>query len=91
MPMVSGGHGARDLAGQRVRNRLEHDGVGARVAERARVVEDARALLVGAALQLEAAELVHRLRRQADVAHDRDARRARAGARARRPRRRPRA
>src|SRR4051812_49753170 len=42
---------------------------------RSRILDDAGALLGRPPLQLEPAELVHRLWRQPDVPHDRDARR----------------
>ena len=73
MPMVGivtarvmrGGHGRR--------NRLEHDGETAGAFERQRVVEQALGFDRGASLRLVAAQQIHRLRRQPDVAHHRNA------------------
>src|SRR5450830_2128211 len=65
---------ARDEAGEPVRDRFEDERVTARVLESVRVLDETSRRGGRLTLSLEAAELVHLLRRQADVAHDRDSR-----------------
>ena len=74
MPIVGIASGRGDLARDVRGDRLEHDRVRAGLLERARVGEQPLAAARIAALDLEAAELVVALRREADVAHHRDAR-----------------
>src|SRR5450756_2169759 len=65
---------ARDEAGEPVRDRFEDERVTARVLESVRVLDEVSRRGGRLTLSLEAAELVHLLRRQADVAYDRDSR-----------------
>ncbi len=67
--------GCRDLARDVGRNRLEDDRVHTRLFESERIREQPLATTGITALDLEAAELVIALRRQADVAHDGNPRR----------------
>ena len=62
-----------DALGDLGRDALEHHRVGAGVLERAGVGDQPLGAAVLATLDLEAAQLVERLRGQADVTHDRDA------------------
>ena len=55
------------------RHRLEHDGIGARLLQRDRVGDDALGRRVAFALHLETAQRMHRLRRETDVTHHRNA------------------
>ena len=61
--------GARELAG----HSLQHDAEGSRLLQGFRVSQDPGRLRVRLALDLEPAHLVDELRRQAEMAHDRDA------------------
>src|SRR5437660_4058624 len=65
---------ARDLRGDRRRNRFEHDGEAARGLELERVVDQLPRRLAGLSLRLEAAEHRRGLRREADVTHHGNAR-----------------
>ena len=62
-----------DPRGERLGQRLEHDGEGARLGDGLGIVLERRPFGAVAALRLEAAERVDRLRRQADMAHHRNA------------------
>ena len=73
MPMVGMGIDAVMRCANGLGDRFEHDGEGAGLGDRARVRLDCRPLLAVAPLRLEAADDVHRLGRQADVGHDRNA------------------
>src|SRR6266851_2364061 len=58
------------------RHALEDDAEGPRLLELLGIREDARGLLLGLALDLESAHLIHELRRETEMAHDRDAHRS---------------
>ena len=73
MPIVGIAQLGGDPRGELARDAFEHDRVRARFVERARVGEHALRLFLALALHLEAAHRVHALRREADVAHHRDA------------------
>src|SRR5437588_1026575 len=66
------GQGRGDLAGERRGDTLEHDAERPRRFQLTGVLEDPGGDLGVLALDLEAAQPVHALRRQTDVAHDRD-------------------
>ena len=71
MPMVGIASAADDLRREVGGHALEHQREGARLLGLARRGEQPLARRLAAALHLEAAELVHRLRRQAEVRHHR--------------------
>ena len=73
MPITGISIAAHDHVGDVGRDRLEDDREAARLLERERLVEHRARALGGAALRAVAAERGRRLRRQPDVAHDRDA------------------
>src|SRR5712691_7346028 len=58
------------------RHALEDDAERPRLLELLGIREDARGLLLGLALDLESAHLIHELRRETEMAHDRDAHRS---------------
>ena len=84
MPIVGMLQSLSHRGGQLGRHELQHDREGARLLDRERIGEQLARRLDRLALHAVAAEAVDRLRRQADVAHDRD---AGAGDRLDRPRR----
>ncbi len=73
MPMVGIAIVARDLRGERLRHRLDHDREGAGVRHRAGVGLDRRPVGAVAALGAEAAERVDGLRGEPDMGHHRHA------------------
>ena len=66
-------HGCGYFRSKRGRNAFQDHGIHASIGNGACASRDGARLRFGAALQLEAPELVHRLRRHAHVTHDRDA------------------
>src|SRR3954454_23049367 len=67
-------HLGHDLGRHGARHRLEDDREAARVLQRERLARDPRRALAGPSLRAPASERRRGLRREADVAHDRDAR-----------------
>ncbi len=72
MPMVGTGARGRDLLGQPRRQELEHDGEAAGIRQPPGLLADALGRLLVPPLHPVAAQGVHRLGREPDVAHDRD-------------------